>query len=146
MLQGFSRALTILVVTLAAAAACRDVPNPPARPTTLQSHPRAMFRLARLMRAEYRDSTPARIEQSIACESARVKRVLGADFEVRRRHLVDSLAVEFSAEQTRLLGVRLTGVTVAPGTDPVCNDINAAAEREVRLDTAKTDEGRGMRE
>jgi hypothetical protein len=127
---------------LATLVACRDVPDPPARPTTLQTHPRAMFRLARLMRAEYRDSLPARIEQEIACESERVKRVLGADFEVRRRHLADSLGVEFPAEQTRLLGVRLTGVAVAPGTDPVCNDINAAAEREVRLDTARVNEER----
>jgi hypothetical protein len=95
-----------------------------------------MDRLARLMRAEYAAPDPVRIEQQIVCETARVQRVLGRDFEVRRRHLTDSLAKEFSAEQSRRLGMKLNGASVASGSDPVCNDINAETEREVRLDSA----------
>jgi hypothetical protein len=146
MLSGpWGHRILVVVVTVAAAAACRDAPAPPSRPTTLQSHPRAMRRLARLMRAEYTSRDPAKVEQEIACESERVRRVLGPDFEVRRRHLTDSLAEQFSAEQTRQLGMKLSGVTIAPGSDPLCSAINAQAEREVRLDTAKANEGRGAR-
>jgi hypothetical protein len=145
MLSGLRRVPTLFLVAFAVAVGCRDAPAPAARPTTLQSHPHAMERLARLMRAEYTSPDPARIEQAIACESERVRRVIGSDFEVRRRHLTDSLAEQFSAEQTRQLGMRLSGVTIAPGSDPVCGAMNAAAEREVRLDTATTGEGRGAR-
>jgi hypothetical protein len=134
---GLPRSLSTSVLALLVAGACRDAPVPPPRPTTLETYPHAMERLARLMRAEYAAADPRPIEQAIACETARVKRVLGADFEVRRRHLTDSLAEEFSAEQTRQLGMRLSGATVADGADPACVPINQAAESEVPLDTAK---------
>ena len=138
--------MTLAWAAVAMSAACRDAPPSPARPTTLASHPHAMERLARLMRAEYAAPDPAPLEQEIACESDRVRRVLGPDFEVRRRHLTDSLAEQFSAEETRQLGMKLNGVSVAPGSDPICHSIDAEAEREVRLDTAKRNEGRGTRD
>src|SRR5688572_2633045 len=87
-------------VALILLAACRDVPQPvEGMPATLATHPRAMDRLARLMREQFAAADPVAVEQLIRCESARLEAALGDDFEKRRRVLTDSLREEYSSEQ-----------------------------------------------
>jgi hypothetical protein len=113
---------------------CGDAP--PERPTTLGRYPHAMDRLARLMRAEFTSADPVEVEQAIRCEITRVQRVLGDDFRIRQRLLVDSLHQEYAAEQFNLVGQRLAAAPTPSGDAPACKAINEDAEREAPLTLA----------
>lgn len=125
------------LVTLAGVAllggACRDVPEPPGRPTTLETHPRAMDRLARLMREQFTSPDPVHVERRIRCESRRVERALRDDFTVRRRLLLDSLRLEFTSEQFNELGKALATATLPADGDPICADEDREAASEAPL-------------
>jgi hypothetical protein len=130
--SGLIRSLAVCI--LLGGIACGD--PPPKRPTTLDRYPRAMDRLARLMRAEFSSPDPVAVEQAIRCEIVRLQRVLGDDFSVRQRLLVDSLHQEFAAEQFNQLGQRLAAAPTPSGDAPACKAINEEAEREVPLANA----------
>ena len=113
--------------------ACREAPPLPARPRTLASHPHAMERLARLMRAEFTAADPLPLERQIRCESRRVEPVLGRDFRVRLQRLTDSLRTEFPSDAFNQLGERLGRSPVPTADAASCRDIDADAAREVPL-------------
>jgi hypothetical protein len=133
--------LIALLSALVAAPGCREAPPLPARPTTLYEHPRAMDRLARLMRDEFIARDPAPIEQRIRCEHVRVERVLSIDFRTRLLWLQDSLRREFSSEQHNQLGQRLAHVPGSAGYDPMCRAFDEEARREAPLGRDTTTEG-----
>jgi hypothetical protein len=133
--------LLVLLSALVAVPGCRETPPPLARPTTLAAHPRAMDRLARLMRDEFIASDPAPIEQRIRCEHVRVERALGTDFRTRLRWLQDSLRREFSSEQHNQLGQRLAHLPGSAGYDPMCRAFDQEARREAPLDGDSTTDG-----
>ena len=120
-----------------ALAACREVPREPGRPETLDSHPRAMARLARLMREQFTATDPVTVERQIRCESARVKAAIGEDFDVRQRLLMDSLRQEFTSEQFNQLGAALAVATFPADGDPFCSREREAAELEAPLGPGK---------
>jgi len=120
-------------LAIGAMTACREAPPLPARATTLASHPHAMERLARLMRAEVTAPDPVPVERQIRCESRRVGLVLGSDFRIRLQWLADSLRTEFPSEAFDQLGQRL-GRSPVPDADAAsCRAIDAEAEAEVPL-------------
>ena len=121
----------LVVGVLVALGACRD--QAVQYPSTLATYPHAMDRLAMLMRAEFDSAQPARIEQMIRCESARVERAIGPDFRVRLRLLEDSLHQEFASVRFDRLGRRLGPALPRSSFDPACRAIDEAAERELPL-------------
>lgn len=116
-----------------AAGACRDMPKPPERPATLETYPLAMVRLARLMREQFSAADPIGVERRIRCESRRVQKALGHDFEVRQRLLMDSLRQEFTSEQFNQLGRSLAVASFPADGDPACSRLHVEAEREAPL-------------
>lgn len=120
-----------------ALAACREVPRAPERPATLDSHPRAMVRLARLMREQFSAVDPIDVERRIRCESRRVEGAIGRDFPVRQRLLLDSLRQEFSSEQFNQLGNAIAGAAVPADGDPLCAHVREEAEGEAPVGTKR---------
>lgn len=121
----------IAILTALGTMGClRGEPNGREWPVTLATHPRAMTRLARLMREQFTSPAPAELERRIRCEATRLERALGRDLRVRQRWLTDSLRVEFTSEQFNDLGQRLAAVEFPLGEDPLCRTIAAEAEAE----------------
>ncbi|MDB4879098.1 MAG: hypothetical protein JWL60_544 [Gemmatimonadetes bacterium] len=122
-----------LAAACLALAACRDVPRAPGRPATLDSYPRAMQRLSRLVREQFTAADPIAVERQIRCESRRVEAAIGKDFSVRQGLLMDSLRQEFTSEQFNQLGRALAVATFPADGDPACAREREAAEREAPL-------------
>lgn len=82
------------------------------------------------MRAELTAEDPVPIEREIRCESARVRRVIGSDFERRLQRLQEALRQEFAATDFDRLGQRLAHAPTPGDYDPLCRALDAEAARE----------------
>jgi hypothetical protein len=135
--RGAARAAVVLAIVIAQAG-CK--PPPPKGPaTSLQMHPRAADRLARLLRQQLADSDPVAQQRLIQCESTRLAEALvrdlgdpaGLDEFLRRSQGVrDSIyRTQEARERYRHIDAQLGGRTYE-SVGPFCDSVNAIADRE----------------
>jgi hypothetical protein len=133
-----TRSLRVLILTFALAD-CRG------SSTTVSDQPHATDRYARLLRRQLTDSDPMMVHRAISCEVGRIAAIFGgAETKRRLKPVRDSIVRSNRRRDYQIDSILASHTFEVSG--PLCDSLNAIADREVPLKPISTSMDSSRRE